>query len=795
MSSQPATAPLESAFIGRQEELLALSRHLAEAAAGAGSVVIVRGQAGLGKTRLLGELATSAAAQGVTCLSGTATVARAAMAHGLVVDLLEQFLEQADESEFIELQQILGDLGSHLWNNLFPQDELQDEPRQQRPEVQQSLFPTRLVSFLLGCSHRRPLLLCVEDLHLADSASRQFIGQLCSGIRQAHVLLVATLRPEDEGDDLRRALQELGRQEHVYAIDLEPLTASETRSMVSSCFLREGFTPELYDVLHRRSQGVPFVVVQHLEALRQDGALHEDRGLWVNRRLRETDMPASVRDAILKRIGGLPPEDRALLNLAAVQGDSFEGVLIARLLAEPLNPVLRKLSELMRRTGLIGVAGTKFRFAHPVLAEAFYQQLSEAQRRHHHKRIAQVLTSLRPKDSAALAYHFFRGGALSEALPHLLKTARCARRADAYRECRLHLTQALEVCDEIADTGGDRIDVLLLLAEVEQRLGDPARSLELCRHILTAVGREGPPEALAETWLLMGWVHYRRSARKEAEDCYAGALERFNQLGDQESCAVIEMRLGHIAFESSDLDLAHSRYVTVREVAVKCANPSLLASADLSLGVVASVQGDYKQAILSYTSALKAYKENRDRYGLCQTYHNLGMAHAAAGDWQGAMKCYERAVVLTREMGVIDIMANVLVSQATAQLAQGDIEGADLSCRQATVAMTQLGNRLGLAECKKAEGSVCAARHQYTQAEERFHQALSRFEELENLLGAAECERELALLQQALGNEAGALQHLMTSRKHFESIGAQREAKALDQLLVAHSPEAAGAEA
>jgi predicted ATPase len=284
------------------------------------------------------------------------------VAYGLVAALLEDYVSDASTTETAELQDIVTELAPHLWQLLFPDGEAPAEPGQGSAEVQQGLFQARVISLLLKRAQTRPLVLCLEDLHWADPASRQLLGQLAGRIAQSRLLIVRTLRSEEENNDLRRAQLELARLDHVHFIDLEPLSADESRALSSSCFDREGFTTELFDALHQRSRGVPFFLVQCLESLRQEGVIYVDRGLWMNRGLRETDMPESVRDAILRRINGLSPDDRDLLSFASVQGTVFEGLLLSRLISEPPRQVLRRLSDLMRRTRLIRAEGRKFCF-------------------------------------------------------------------------------------------------------------------------------------------------------------------------------------------------------------------------------------------------------------------------------------------------------------------------------------------------------------------------------------------------------------------------------------------------
>ena len=208
------------------------------------------------------------------------------------------------------------------------------------------------------------------------------------------------------------------------------------------------------------------------------------------------------------------------------------------------------------------------------------------------------------------------------------------------------------------------LQVLLLLAEVEELLGEPDHCLDLCQEVLRRADASADRGAQAQAYLLTGWVRARQSSWNEARRSYAQALELFSDAGDEASVAMVHLRLGNIAFERSHLAEAEQRYRDARGAAEKAGRYALLGSIDGNLGVVATVRGNHLQAIVHYTEAIKAYSRIEHRYGICQTYHNLGMCHAGQQKWEAAMSCYRRGEALARELGTVDVLANVLVSLA-----------------------------------------------------------------------------------------------------------------------------------
>jgi len=777
----------ETVLTGRESELLFLRRCLTDATRGQGSVVLVSGEAGLGKTRLIEEAAAIAAAHGATVLCGRASAGKDQLPYGLFPEILSGC--QDDDGQDT-LRTVIAELAPHLWSAVFGTEKApaKDTTPGAAPDVRQALFVSRLAELLTSRAKGGPLLLCLEDLHHADSSSLHALNYLARRVADAAIVMVATLRPEDEADSaghLRHLQGDLQRHSHVHQLELAPLSEEETRILVRSCFRREGFTPHLFDVLYRRSAGVPLFAVESLDFLIARGVIYLDHGLWVNRRLEEADLPDSVRAAIRSRIEGLEEEQRELLSVAAVQGDHFDGGTVAKAISQPLTRTLKDLADLARRTRLVRADGQGFRFSHPVLSEVFYQMLPARRRRHLHLRLGYVTEQQRPGDVEALSHHMYEAGLYDRALTYLLTAAERARKANAYREARLLLTRGRSACEAL-NGGAPResvLQVLLKLAEVEERLGDPSSSLALCEQVLQQADPRTDRGAVAEAYNQMGWIHSRQASWADAERYLQEAAKIYAELGDEEGVAVANVRMGNVAFERGELEAASVRFGDAKAAATQSGNLALLGAINGNLGVVSTVRGEYVDAIVHYTEAVKAYARIRDQYGVSQTYHNLGMCHAAQQDWPRALSCYEKGEELASKLGVMDVLANILVSRAAAQIHAGQLEAAEDACMKAQVLMEQLEDQVGLAECLKVEAMTLGERGEYGRAEETLRTAMASFSAVDNQLGVAECEVELGKVKREQGDVETARQRFEESVRMFQQLGAGEDARRAESLL------------
>lgn len=796
MSELITAEPTQPILVDRDLELAVLRDGIKQTLEGRGALVAVAGETGVGKTRLMEELASEARKRRILFLHGAANPSRSDLAYGLFVGVLRDYLQYASSGERQVLQETVAELVPHLGDALFPRTgAASPEPvTGPDPELCQTFFLAALARLLLELSQRRAVVLCLEDLHWADSASLQALSYLATRNEDARLMIVATYSQqgaEEEDSKGTSALLEVLRQMrdsvHFRTLELRNLSTVETRALVSSYFSRSGFGHEFLDALHLKSGGRPLAVRQYVEFLRDVGLIYQYRGLWMDRPLTGRALPETVHATVQKRLDGLRDSEREVVVHAAVQGQTFESEWVAHTLGWPVSRVLHLLESLERMDYVVRLGEGAFRFAHSLLAREFYNCLPESRRLDIHARLAHYLERQRPADAELLAHHFHRAAEMDRALPHLRRAAQRAYQSSAYWEAHSLLNQALEALEEAdpSQRRPRRLEVLLALAEADEKLGELDRAEELYREVLRTVDPRQEEIAVGRARLELGWIYYRRGNWQRAAEFYFDALDIFEVLNDARWCATAYLRLGNIDFERSQFDQAAARFNAARDRGLPTGNHILVGGICANLGVVYSVQGRYEEAEVGYMEALQIYQTANYRYGVCQIRHNMGMNYAAQRAWQQALDCYAAAEELARDMGTVDWLANALVSRAATQVNLNALESALAAVQGARIYYVQLKDMLGLAECTKVEGMICREERQHDRAEELLAQARSLFEDQENLLGTAECLVELGRLHRQRGDAEGAHRDLQEASALFAQMGAVEEVQKVETLLAA----------
>lgn len=448
----PAPVPSRDGFVGRRAELAALVEGLGAAADGRGSVVLVAGDAGIGKTRLAEEAAAAATGLGMR-------IAWSRCADEVATPALWPWI------------QVLRALGAEA----LPEPEQLAAPAADSDTRRAALFE-RITEELAAAAAAHPLLVVLDDLHGADPASLHLLRFLVGRIARLPLLVVATLRDavHDRGDALVHTLAELARERAVTRLALGGLGATEVAELLNERGLPD---PGLAGELRRRTEGNPFFLVELIALLRSerrlDGDGRGDRGGF--------DVPASVRDVLERRLARLPPDTRALLTLAALIGREFPLDVLeaaADLDAERIDTLI----EAAVITGVVVEEGEGFvwRFSHDLVRETIVGGLTRLQRARLHRQIAAGIESLPPRARRerldALAHHSYLAGPFAEegaALRYAVAAAAAARERFAFCTAAGHMARAVELIDDVDPaTRRECCDMLVALGRDLRAAGD-----------------------------------------------------------------------------------------------------------------------------------------------------------------------------------------------------------------------------------------------------------------------------------------------------------------------------------
>jgi DNA-binding CsgD family transcriptional regulator/tetratricopeptide (TPR) repeat protein len=485
-------------LVGRAAELASLDVALRRAEAGDPAFVLIGGDAGLGKTRLVDEFAAGARQSGARVLvGGCVDLGGEGVPYGPFLEALRALGEELPPAA---LAALLGDVGAELVavapgfaRFLTPPDDGithgTGSPPTGGPTDQARLFELTL-ALVDRLSSDRPLVLILEDLHWSDPATRDLLGFLARNVKRGRIVVVATFRSDDleRGHPLLVRLAEIARNPTVERLDLRPLDLAEQREQLAAIL---GHRPErdVVESIHARSEGNPFFAEEIVASrLGRDDA--GDEGVAI---------PRSLRDILIGRVARLPEAAQRALGAVAVAGSRADDTLLAKVTDLPQAELVEAIREAVARHVLEvdGATGT-YRLRHALLTEVVYEDLLPGERLRLHEAVAGWLAEPAGPEGlgtsggrgprgtpAELAHHWFAADNRPEALRASVAAAAAATAVHAHADALRHLERAIALWDDVPDpatiAGMDRASLMDLAATSADRDGKGERAVELAR--------------------------------------------------------------------------------------------------------------------------------------------------------------------------------------------------------------------------------------------------------------------------------------------------------------------------
>ena len=455
----------EAVFVGRRRELAELRASFKDAVAGRGRFFLVVGESGIGKTRLVEEVAREAAESGGVALWGRCWEGAGAPPYWPWIQVLRGCLRSIGAEP---LHGVLGAGAGHLARLVPELDQrfADGSAPSTSPHSEHARFYLfdAVATFLRTAAERTPLVLVLDDLQWADAPSLLLLQFVSHELREARMLVLGTYREVDvrQTPVAAELLGALGRDAH--HVPLRGLHEDDLRLFIERM---SGRSPSaaLVRAVHRETDGNPFLMDEIVRLLVAEGALERTDAASAAR----FPVPQGVLAVIGRRLAPLPPPCREALALAAVAGRDFElGVLEhacradGRAVLETLGPALAR--EIVVRDPQ---RAARYRFAHALIREAIYEQIEPAERAGLHERIGEAFEVFHRSDPtphlAALAHHFLEAGSAEKALEYSTRAGRHAAASLGYETAAAHFQSALDALDR-AHPGDDRGRCELVLA-------------------------------------------------------------------------------------------------------------------------------------------------------------------------------------------------------------------------------------------------------------------------------------------------------------------------------------------
>ena len=687
--SPPAPRPSPSPLIGREDELRQMGQ-LYRQINPDGRLLTIEGEAGIGKSRLAEDFLYGLAMEGAAILSARCYEGENNLAYASIIQILRDGLRQSQAAANLSgvSPYALAEAGRLLPELLEGQKSLLPPGGYETPGAQNRFYEGvgQVLAALLKGS--KPGVFWLDDAHWLDSASLELILFLLRRWRDRPYLILLCWRTESvpaghplyhQAADLHRA----GASEHV---QLARFTPQEVRELLTA--VMPAFSPDLPDRLYLETEGLPYFVVEYLNALVQQKLPDGLKASW--------DIPRTVRDLLSARLAQVDQTERQLLQTAATIGHAFEFDLLHGASGRSDEETVASLETLVAR-GLLVEQTTNFDFSHAKLRQLAYDEMGLARRRLLHRRVAESLVQTTRRQShlvqsgwamtvtADIANHYRLAGLDGDAAAYFVQAGDLARVLFAHQEGVHYYRSALALG---FPEGAPRAEAW----KMHEAIGD--MSIRLGKYS-AALSSYETAASLAETAELgrlehkLGQVYMRQGAWPQAEAQLSLAKERISHPDD---LARLHIDWSYVAFNLKEMAQAQKHAEQGWKLA---GTPQVQAQSENISGLLARHEGAYAQAMAHFERSLALAQAHQLPDTEIAALNNLALTESAGGRTTSAQEHFSTALALCKTYG--DRHREAALHNNLADLLHqiGDEDGAMEELKTAVAIYAEIGGKPG----------------------------------------------------------------------------------------------------
>jgi DNA-binding SARP family transcriptional activator len=787
--SSPARFP--SRLVGRTAEMKTLREVWQRASQGRAQMVLVEGEPGIGKTRLVEELLSE--------LTGSATILRAKcpemsdpLAYTLFAGPLRQALSEAiwprlSDAWLAELSRLLPEIQARYPSLAYP-------PQLDLATERRRLFDA-VGATLRTLTDTQPLILFLDDLQWADGTSLALLSHLANQVTGAPVLVIGAFRSNEVGIDhplyqTQSVWQRLGRLTQLH---LSPLTTEAVTQLLQELTTWAGDDPSFGVLLNRETQGNPLFLVEIIASLRDEGRLPQSADAW--RRDFRTDqisIPSRVQTIIQNRLRRLDAVSRQIVTSAAVLRNSFSVETILTMNAYGKADILEGLETLLRSGLLIEQGGNSLTFSHDKIREVAYDSLSQLRRRWFHQQAAESLKVVYKEHPEAmadqLAYHYEQAGLKDEAWAYHTIAGHRAKAQYAHEAAVYHYQRAISLApDELtAAQVKQQIKLYEGLGEILHALGRYTEAEAVYVSMRTAAIAADDPLAQVRAWNQLGLAQWWLGDYQAALESEKQAEKMAVEAGEDAWIALIKV----LAIKAwaliylGEIEAALSAAEAAVSLGGSLQPPPVLELADgfFVRGRVHMSLRNLAQSAEDLQQALTYFREAGQRRRAAEVWAVLADVTGDLRGYQQGLGVAREALGEAREIGHLQAEILCLRTMAIAELRLGQYQEAEASLRQVLALAETSEAHFGLSKTYAHLAEACLRQGRMPEAVELAQHALMLSQKTKQpewiarawwCLGlvAAECGGSLNIASRSYEATAcftKSQQHLMEAKEEIE---------------------------
>jgi tetratricopeptide (TPR) repeat protein len=709
-------------LVGRDQELELLRARWVTAQGGAGQMVLLSGEPGVGKTHLLETLRAEVGRDKVTQIAFRCSSYHTSSALYPMQKHLERVIERTagdgSAETFAKIERMLGsyEFADEMTAVLFAallgiSPPAGTPPVRLPPEQQKQQIQAALMAWMAEEVKRRPVLMVWEDLHWADPSTVELVGLILDYVPSMPLLVLLTARPEFQSP--------WGTRSHLTPLTLSRLGTEQVAAIARHVAGGVALPAELMAQIEARTDGVPLYVEEMTKTIVESGMLRRVNGRYeLTGQLDDVSIPITLHDSLMARLDRLG-NAKSLAQMAAVIGREFAHALLKAVTPSDeaeMEIELRQLidSELIYPRGLPPQA--TYWFKHALVQDAAYESLLRRRREALHGAIAEAIETFdverASEQTVLLAHHYARSAQPEKAIVYALRAGDASVQLHARAEATTHYLQALTIAQGLSDSAEaqrNQIDAIVKLAAVSSSREDSERDADNLQQAQTLAEALADQPRLGQVLYWLGRVHYAHGELAIAADYAEQSLAVADALGDEAMAAPSVNLLGRYYVVQGNVGRGSDMMARSVEQMHQIGDTVEEATAAGFAGFAYAWKGDFAQGFAYADRGLALAQQLENPFAEAAAYHYRGIAHIQHGAWAEGIADFSKGREIAEAVG--DGFRSYMLKgyESEAQIASGNLERAQELVDDAVAFAEKIGTKFNLGIAKRNRAAALLA--------------------------------------------------------------------------------------
>ena len=783
--SQPIVSAQTTALIGRQAERKLILQQLQNGKQQQGSLILLEGNAGSGKTHLCQTIIKDAQWREMRIVHGFSQQTQQTVPYHALITAIESLLTPLTVAQ---LQQQIEPVWLQLITPFLPALGTGQQPEISHLEAttaehQQMRLQEAWLQLLVGWSRIAPLLIVLEDVHQLDEATRALLALFVHRLPTQRIVLLLNYRGNvaRQNKVIWQWLQMLDETAVCQRITLNNLSATETAELVRLQLGLETAVPHFTDQLFTITGGNPLFVVETVHVLQESHDLTPNEtengtATWDDIALADfqLELPARVETAIAQRIAHLSAEAQQLLRITAVFNSTPSLQQLQAISPFSAQQTIIALNQLVQHK-FLSEHPDHYTFSHQLMQQVAYAQLTQTEKQQAHSHIVHVLSQINPENVSALAYHATQAQETAVAITYHLQAAQQAKQQFTLTTAKTHLDEAINLLlNNAVSTEIPQQTQFNLFAEREaiaHVLGDT----DSCQHDLHHMQSLAAQSARQQIETEKRWARFYTATAQADYDLainhVQNALDMAQQQANQSEIAAVHALWGHICVMRGDNLVALAQFETALDYHQTLDEPAAHAQILLDQAIAQRTAGQHHVALDSVQKALALFVTSGDKMAQANALAELAVLNHEQGHSEAATAYYQQTLQLCRDIGYRYREAVALVNWGNLLWFQGQVNQTIAHYEAASMIFSELGSTHAEAQLKSNLASILTTLFgQFTEARVHAEWALAQFQHIEDWIGVGQALATLGAIAQEEGKATDAEAYLRESMAALSQV-------------------------